>query len=196
MSYTEQIRINTHTSAFRTNDTVRRSISHQDSEISTSFFLFGPSTSTNIISVEKVEDQPKSVPERLEQIKDLACLTDEEVAAILRTSRQTIHNWKNGKPISAKRERHIEAVLDAMSAILRDKPEQNRRILVSSKKGGISYFDLLVQNRIDDVVAIASGDVTSTDLLPPSVSLEAQMGQEEITPETKPVLDTKFSGKI
>jgi len=170
----------------------------QQPNVGYNIFLFGTgTTSAQQIDVTNVSKPTVDIPSRLAEIKSMANLTDEELAAILRTTRQTLHNWRNGKAISARREHHVENVLRAMTAVCVDDAEENRRVLLSTREGSISLFDMLVQNRIDDVLSLSAGHSAFVKLLPEKEALATQFDRlEDETVTAKPKIDHNFAGKL
>lgn len=159
--------------------------------------LSGVGTSTNLIYITAAENKLVDVPTRLAGIKELANLTDTELAEILLTSRQTIHNWRAGKAISAKREHHIEEVFKALSALCGDNPDENRRALLASDHHGISCFDLFVQNRAHDVYQLATNGNADIGLIPKSEPVSTQFARlEDMRIDEHPQVDENLSGKL
>ncbi len=90
------------------------------------------------------------------EIKFRSGLTWELLSELFDVSRRTIHNWVNGMSPSAQHEKSIGYVLNAIKLIDEGDPSTTRSRLFTTV-AGVSIFDLLSDQRYEDVLCQASG---------------------------------------
>lgn len=160
-------------------------------------FFRGLRTTTTMLVIDEIDKRASAIMDQLNEIKTLANLTDEEVAELLGTTRQTLYNWRAGKKISARREQRLEKTLEAIRFFSDGNPQSTRRLLMAAEKGQVRVYDLFAEGSIEAAKAIAAGEPLPASRIPEEYPLTTQMGLIEdraLTP--KPKIDKRFSKRL
>ncbi len=157
----------------------------------------GPRTTTTMLVVDEGDDLTPTVAEQLNTIKGLAALTDEEIAGLLGTTRQTLHNWRAGKKISARREQRLEKTLEAIQSISAGDADQTRRLLMAAGRGQMRIYDQFAEGSIESALAAVSGKPMPKRRLPSEYPIATQMGLvEDRAPTSEPKINRRFSKRL
>jgi DNA-binding transcriptional regulator YiaG len=139
------------------------------------------------------------VARKIHTLKELASFTDSEIAQLLHTSRQTLHNWKSGKNISSKRSYWLNKVLTTIKIIrISTRDAQSAKTLIfETKPGQISIFDFIVQGMTDEALEMFHGVGWNKTITPQIEPISTQFSLiENIKPSQRPKLSNRFSSKF
>jgi transcriptional regulator with XRE-family HTH domain len=117
----------------------------------------------------------------LSEVRTHSGLTYEEIAPLLGVSRRTLHSWNNGSPISARRERKLRGLAEAVKAIASVCALPMRRFLFDRSDSGIRPYDLLAEGLYQEAVDAAAGrrPYTSAPQRPESETLASQLDRRD-----------------
>lgn len=114
----------------------------------------------------------------LAELRRIGGLTWEQLARLFSVTRRAVHFWASGDPMSAAHEEKLHRALGVVRQIDRGSSALNRNTLFAPLSGGDTPFDLLVQNRYEDVL----GELGKS--LMGRTSLRTTIGRERRTYET------------
>lgn len=97
----------------------------------------------NIASAE-----PKSAREVVIELRRVSGLTWAQLATLLNVSRQTVHSWASGKPLTSEHELHLHRVADVVTAAKLETPDRTRTALITAHDGRLA-LDLLAAGDYD-----------------------------------------------
>jgi transcriptional regulator with XRE-family HTH domain len=86
------------------------------------------------------------------ELRRISGLTWEQLAGMLQVSRRTLHFWATDKQMHPANEQRVHRVLGVLRRIDRGFSTQNRTLLLSPLEAGVMPYDLLRDERYDDVV--------------------------------------------
>ena len=109
-------------------------------------------------------------------------LTLEEIAALLGTSRRTVHNWRAGEAISGQNERKLTQLSQTLERMDLGSAELTRRRLLDHAEGSIRLFDLLAEGRFEAAIAITDGSSGTPQRSGETVSASLAARLSPITP--------------
>jgi hypothetical protein len=98
--------------------------------------------------------EPNSVGHLISEAKRISGLTWQELADVMRASRRTIHLWANGRPINSINQGRLSYLVATLRAIDRGTGRETRDALLGPISGRRLPFDLLVDGKFDEVIAI------------------------------------------
>ena len=85
-------------------------------------------------------------------------LTWEELGDLFKVSRRSLHHWASGKAPSVEHERKIRRMLAGIRRLDQgDQVATRARLLAVDESRGVSVFELLKQDSLDDGEALAAG---------------------------------------
>jgi hypothetical protein len=135
----------------------------------------------------------------LAEIQAISALTNEEIAPLVGVSRRSIQAWRAGGVISARKERRLRSLLDAVRKLADITPSQTRERLLRRAPGDVSAYDLLAESRWEAAVDVTLGR-RSFDAVPAGpqaqdlyAQLDRHEGYVDLPPER---LDRRFSGRL
>ena len=103
--------------------------------------------------------EPRTDAQRLlATIRQCSGLTYEEIAPLMGVSRRTLHLWAKAQPISAKRERRLRIVAEAVKAIAAVRPHATRAVLLDRAVDGLRPYDLLAEGLHQEAIDIVAGE--------------------------------------
>ena len=108
------------------------------------------SGSTDVIQPTQTQTTGAAVLE----IRRLSGLTWEQIGDLFDVSRRSVHHWANGKPPSARHERHIRQTVAGLRRLDAGSQAANHDRLLTVDVTGRSLFDLLAERRFDDVAGL------------------------------------------
>lgn len=160
--------------------------------------LLDPSTlraATSKTDAGQLEAEGAEHVSALSEVRRLTGLTWEQISALFGVSRRAVHFWATGKPMAASHEEHLQRTLNCLRAVDRGNSPTNRQALFLTTGNGLVPFDLLVQHRYDEFIAVLgrgdSGRQTtrrsarvSSDRLPRTPQLLANAQEESVHRET------------
>lgn len=131
----------------------------------------------------------------ISQVRRLTGLTWEQISTLFGVSRRAVHFWASGKPMAAIHEEHLQRTLNCLRAVDRGNSPTNRQALFLAEGDGLAPFDLLIQHRYDEFIAVLGRGETgrqthrrsarvSSDRLPRSPQLLANAQEESVHRET------------
>jgi DNA-binding transcriptional regulator YiaG len=129
----------------------------------------------------------------IHEIRRLSGLKWEELAAMFRVSRRSVHHWASGKVVSSANEDLIRKVLALARAYNRGEARKTRDLLLTPNANGVSAFDLIRARSFAALGAVPS-------LAPPATirSLEQLSDQARAALRPPPphvLLDTVNDGR-
>lgn len=96
----------------------------------------------------------KSTVLAIMEIRRLSGLTWEELGTLFDVSRRSIHNWANGKRVSAGNDQMISRMLAAIRHLDQGDQADTRALLLTvDQTTGFSTLDLLKKGRFDEAVS-------------------------------------------
>ena len=91
------------------------------------------------------------------EIKKLSGLTNEEIAPLVGVSRRSLQAWLAGETISARKDRRLRALIDAIRKISPGNASLTRRRLFDRAYGNVRPYDLLVEEHFAEAVDVILG---------------------------------------
>lgn len=116
----------------------------------------------------------------LQQIREDAALTLEEIAPLVGVTRRSLQHWLAGGPISARKERRLREAADAVRALCTGSADATRQTLFARRSGGLRLYDLLSARQFEEARQLGAqkGRVHSEDSarrISPEISVAARM---------------------
>lgn len=123
----------------------------------------------------------------IDHLQIVAAVTLEELAPLVGVSRRSLQNWRAGEKISARNERHLRDLVDALTVIANDAERNNRQvrdIILSRASSGLRPYDLLASRQWEPGIELAKLIVhekigsrqLSLHTPPPDASLPERLG--------------------
>jgi DNA-binding transcriptional regulator YiaG len=149
----------------------------------TSAFLFGPSVSTSATLGEgqarssprlapqtnagfiRQQSERKRAAEGISELRRQSGFTWDQLARLFKVSRRALHFWASGQPMSAEHEEQLHRVAACIRQAYCGTGEETRATLFRAGADGRIPFDLLMDGRYNEALAVVSG---SSVLLPNS----------------------------
>jgi hypothetical protein len=91
------------------------------------------------------------LPGKVYALRRLTGLSWAQIASLMRVQPRTVHYWATGREISPKNEERLARILAAVMWIDRGSSSQNRSLLLSPHQDGSTYFDLLKEERHEEL---------------------------------------------
>ena len=88
------------------------------------------------------------------ELRKLSGLNWDQLAILFNVSRQSVHFWASGQPLTAANEDKLSQILDVVECIDRGSASSNRSLLIDIADDGESYLDLLAAGEYDRVKSI------------------------------------------
>jgi hypothetical protein len=85
----------------------------------------------------------------LVKVQSRAGLTLEEIAPLLSVSRRSLQHWRAHGPISARKEKRLRDLSDALESIPAANADEMRQMLLDRVAGDVRPYDLLAEGRFD-----------------------------------------------
>ncbi len=132
-------------------------------------------------SPEIAEAEPSMAQRAVAELKDLAQLTNEEVALLAGVSRRSVQAWIAGGAISGPKEQHLRSVAEAVRELATPDAAGTRARLFDRRLGCVRPYDLLVEGRFEAAVISATGKMVAgkPTAQPPPSNLAAQFDYHE-----------------
>ena len=111
------------------------------------------STRDEAEAFEAPSEEPRATGSPIMELRRLTGFTWDQLARLFGVQRRSLHFWASGKPLNAANEEKLGRLLAAIRLIDRGSSSENRALLLHDHEGLIP-FDLLVEERFDEVVAI------------------------------------------
>ena len=90
----------------------------------------------------------------LAELRNLTGLTWDQVATLFGVSRRAVHFWASGKTMAAAHHEHLQRTLGCLRIVDRGNAPANRNALFGPTENGIAPFDLLVERKYDEFIAM------------------------------------------
>ena len=103
--------------------------------------------------VSDAAERTSSFGSALLELRRLSGSTWEQLAELFGVSRRSLHFWASGKPQNSSNERRVQQLLATLRQIDRGSARENRAALFAVQPDGVIPFNLLREERYDDVIA-------------------------------------------
>jgi transcriptional regulator with XRE-family HTH domain len=98
-------------------------------------------------------ERTSSIGSALLELRRLSGITWEQLPELFGVSRRSLHFWASGKPQNSSNERRVQQLLATPQQIDRGNARENRVALFAVQSDGVIPFNLLREERYDDVIA-------------------------------------------
>ena len=111
------------------------------------------------------------------ELRMLTGLTWDQLARMFGVGRRSLHFWASGERLSKANEERLGKILALVRLIDRGSPSLNRSALLGASGGGVIPFDLLVEERFDEVLQALGTTARVTRPSPKPLSRQARMAR-------------------
>lgn len=113
--------------------------------------LFGPGTTNGWF---RWVDEPPASQAALSELRQRTQLTWAQLARILGVQRRSLHFWARGERPSASNLERLMRIVGIVRAVDQGDPGETTSILLEPRRGGISAFTLLCEEKDDEVAEL------------------------------------------
>lgn len=88
------------------------------------------------------------------ELRRLSGLTWEQLARLFGVDRRSLHFWANGKPLTPAHEERLQRLLATVRRFDQGRARENRALLLEARADGLIPFDLLVEGKFEQALAL------------------------------------------
>jgi DNA-binding transcriptional regulator YiaG len=96
----------------------------------------------------------RSASRTIAEIRRLSGLTWDQISRLFKVSRRAVHFWASGQNMTAENEEKVELTALTLRKVDKGTAAANRAALLSASSDGKIPFQLLIDDKFDEVVAI------------------------------------------
>jgi transcriptional regulator with XRE-family HTH domain len=126
--------------------------------------------------------RPRSASTELQELRRLSGLTWDQLARLFGVDRRSLHFWASGKPLSPHNEERLQRLLATIRKLDQGRATENRARLLGACVNGIIPFDLLVEGRFDEVLALLGPGSSRSRVQAAPLSAEARLTRKPPAP--------------
>jgi transcriptional regulator with XRE-family HTH domain len=104
----------------------------------------------------------RSTSSAILELRRLSGLTWEQLARLFGVDRRSLHFWANGKPLTPAHEERLQRLLATVRRFDRGRARENRALLLEARADGLIPFDLLVEGKFEQALALIAPAVHPT----------------------------------
>jgi hypothetical protein len=101
---------------------------------------------------------PSIISDLVHQVQANSGLTLEEISPLLGVTRRSLQHWRKGDAISARKERRLRALVDALCMLPSEGAALRRNRLLERHPGGVRPYDLLAEGQFGAAHTLMTGD--------------------------------------